>query len=210
MKNNLIKLCTLVLLSASILSCKKDYDPGLGPVEDSKAEIPVTVTNAQFFERYPVVTTSVAGGGNITITLAIPADKGIIKQITKVATSTPTSLNFGNLNSTNASTALNSSVPMGTTTRVVQPIMGNGTNTITFTTKLDDYLAYRIRVGVSAGVAGPQVGPPAMPGGPPTGPVTMPTPSTTATPTDIGYYFRLELADGSTITPMPVRVRILP
>ena len=199
MKNNLLKICTLVLISASVFSCEKDYGPNLGPIEDSVTDIPVTVTNAAFFERYPGVTTSVAGGGNITITMSIPDDKGRIKQIIKVATGTPTSLNFGNLNSTVPATSYNAA-----------PIMGSGTNTITFTTTLAEYLTYRRRVGASAGVAGPQVGPPTTPGGPPTGPVTSPVPSTTNVPTDIGYYFRLELEDGKTIVPMPVRVRVLP
>ncbi|WP_375434600.1 hypothetical protein [uncultured Hymenobacter sp.] len=190
MKKRLIKLCTLVLLSASIFSCEKDYGVNLGPVEDSQADIPVTVTNATYFERFPVVTTSVATGGNITIEFTIPAEKGRIKQITKVATSSATALNFGNLNSTAASTALNTA-----------PIVGNGSNTITYTTTLADYLRYRVRVGTSAGPIGPAAGTPPAP--------TIPVPSTTAVPTDIGYYFLIELEDGTTIIPMPVRVRVI-
>ncbi|WP_426059598.1 hypothetical protein [Hymenobacter sp. B1770] len=212
MKNNLIKLCTLVLLSASVISCKKDYGVNLGPVEDSQAEIPVTVTNADAFERYPVVNTSIAAGGNITITLAIPADRGRIKQINRVATSSTTQ----SINLTNINAAINpgpASAPVsvfaynatGTgTNRVVTTIPGNGSNTITFTTTLARYLTHRIAAGATAGPAGPQAGTP------PAGPVTMPVPSTTAAPTDIAFYFQLELEDGRTIIPMPVRVRVLP
>jgi hypothetical protein len=212
MKHNIIKICTLVLLSASVFSCKKDYGVNLGPLEDSKAEIPVTVTNASAFERYPVVNTSVASGGNITITLAIPADKGKIKQINRVATSsTVQSLSLTNINA-----AINpgpASAPIsvfaynatGTgVNRVATPIPGNGSNQITFTTNLATYLTYRIAAGATAGPAGPQAGTP------PSGPVTLPVPSTTATPTDIAFYFQIELEDGRTIIPMPVRVRVLP
>lgn len=188
MKKHFIQFFALAFLVAGISSCEKDYGDNLGPVEDSIASTPVTVTNATFFERYPGVTTSVAAGGNIVIELSIPADKGRIKQITKVATSTATSINLGNLNSTAASTALNTA-----------PIMGNGSNTITYTTTLAAYLPYRIRVGTTAGPIGGTTAAPAIP-----------VPSTTAVPTDIGYYFRLELEDGTTIVPMPVRVRVLP
>ncbi|HEX8657688.1 MAG TPA: hypothetical protein VF690_09155 [Hymenobacter sp.] len=207
MKNNLIKLCTLVLLSASVFSCKKDYGPGIGPVEDSKAEFPVTVTNAEFFERYPGVTTSVAGGGNITITLSIPDDRGKIKQINRVATSSTTqALSLTNINAAiNSSTSVFAYNATGTgANRVITPIPGNGSNQITFTTTLANYLTYRIAAGATAGPAGPQAGTP------PAGPVTLPVPSTTATPTDIAFYFQIELEDGMTIIPMPVRVRVLP
>lgn len=189
MKNQLIKLCTLVLLSASIFSCKKDYGNNLGPVEDSVADIPVTVTNANAFERFPVVYTSVAGGGTFSINLSIPADKGKIKQITKVATSsTVQSLSYTNINSTSASTSYRTAA-----------IPGNGSNTITFSSSLAEYLPYRIRVGATAGPIGGTTAAP-----------TIPQPSTTATPTDIAYYFKIDLEDGTTILPMPVRVRVQP
>lgn len=207
MKNNLIKLCTLVLLSASVFSCKKDYGVNLGPLEDSKAEIPVTVTNADAFERYPVVNTSVASGGNVTITLAIPSDQGRIKQINRVATSsTVQSLSLTNINAAiNSPTSVFAYNATGTgANRVITPIPGNGSNQITFTTNLANYLTYRIAAGTTAGPAGPQAGTP------PAGPVTLPVPSTTATPTDIAFYFQIELEDGRTIVPMPVRVRVLP
>ena len=191
MKRYFIQFCTLAVLSAGLFSCKKDFGDNLGPLEDSVTDIPVTVTNAEFFERYPGVTTSVAAGGNINIQLAIPADKGKIKQITKVATGTATSLNFTNLNSTSASTSYNTA-----------PIPGNGSNTITFTTTLNNYLPYRVRVGTTAGPIGPKAGTPAVD--------TIPVPSTTAVPTDIGFYFRIELEDGTILIPRPVRVRVIP
>ncbi|NVO85084.1 hypothetical protein [Hymenobacter terrestris] len=192
MKKYLVKLCALAVLSTGLLACEKDFGPNdLGPLEDSIANTPVTVTNAEFFERYPGVTTSIAAGGNINIQLAVPAGN-VIKQITKVATSTATSINLGNLNSTTAASAYNTA-----------PIPGNGTNTITFTTNLQrDYLPYRIRVGTSAGPAGPAAGTPPR--------LTAPVPSTTAVPTDIGFYFRIELEDGTILIPRPVRVRVIP
>ncbi|MBJ6110092.1 hypothetical protein JAO73_13800 [Hymenobacter sp. BT523] len=192
MKTHIIKICTLALLSASTFSCKKDYGNNLGPLQDSVTDNPVTVTNANAFERFPVVYTSVAAGGTFTINFAIPADKGKIKQITKVATSsTVQSLSYTNLNSTAASTSYRTA-----------PIPGNGTNTISFTSNLNEYLAYRIRVGTTAGPIGPNAGTPPAP--------TIPVPSTTATPTDIAFYFNIMLEDGSTIVPLPVRVRVQP
>lgn len=182
------------------MSCEKDYGVNLGPVEDSVADIPVTVTNATFFERYPVITTSIAAGGTFTINMEIPADKGKIREITKVATGPAVVANFSNLNNTAVGTALNTS-GAGTTSSpfVLTPLPGNGTNQISYTSKLTDYLAYRIRNGAAFGPIG----------GTATAP-TIPVPSTTAVPTDIQYYFRLTLEDGRTIVPMPVRIRVIP
>ena len=212
MKNQFFKLATLALLSVGVFSCKKDYGVGLGPLQDSQAEIPVTVTNATFFERYPVVTTSVAGGGRFTINFEIPAGKGVIREITRVVTGPSALANFGILNLTSAGTALNTTGD-GTAASpfVLAPIRGNGTNQISFsgvigttsTQGVYSYLPYRIRNGSTAGPAGPQAGTP------PAGPVTAPVPSTTAVPTDIQLYFRFTLEDGSTIVPMPVRVRVV-
>lgn len=224
MKKQIIKTCTLLVLAASTFSCKKDYGGNLGPVQDSVAEIPVTVVNADAFERYPVVNASVANGGNFTITLEIPSDKGKIREITKVVTSSAAVANFTVLNnaattSTNVGQALNTS-GAGTTASpfVLTPVAGNGSNQIVFrgnigtstTPGVYSYLPYRIRNGATFGPAGPQVGPPTTPGGPATGPVTAPVPSTTSTPTDIQFYFLLTLEDGRTIIPMPVRVRVQP
>lgn len=195
MKNNFVKIGALLLLSLGSFSCEKDYgDMHLGPLEDSIAPIPVTVTNADAFERFPVIHTSLANGGTFSITFQTPADKGNIREISKVATGPfSATINLANLNSANALTALNST---GTgTNRVVTPIPGNGSNTITFTSNLATYQQYR-----SAQAAGVQAN---------FGPATL-TPSTTAVPTDIQYYFRLTLEDGTTLIPLPVRVRVLP
>jgi hypothetical protein len=195
MKNIFIKIGALLLLSLGSFSCEKDYgDMHLGPTDDPVAPIPVTVTNADAFERFPVVNVSVAGGGTFSITFEIPAGKGTIKEISKVATGPfSTTINLANLNSTNALTALNST---GTgASRAVTPIAGNGSNTITFTSDLATYQRYR-----SAQAAAVQGN---------FGPATL-TPSTTATPTEIQYYFRLTLEDGTSLVPLPVRVRVIP
>lgn len=212
MKNQLIKLATLALLSAGMFSCKKDYGVGLGPLQDPQAEIPVTVTNATFFERYPVVTASVAAGGQFTINFEIPSGKGTIREITRVVTGPSAVANFGNLNLSSAGTALNTTGE-GTAASpfALAPIRGNGTNQISFsgvigtstTSGVYSYLPYRIRNGSTFGPAGPQAGTP------PAGPVTAPVPSTTAVPTDIQFYFRLTLEDNSSIVTMPVRVRVV-
>jgi hypothetical protein len=200
MKNQFIKLCTLVLFSISVFSCEKDYGVNLGPVQDSVANIPVTVTNATYFERYPVVTTSVAAGGKFTINFEIPADKGKIKEITRVVTGPAAIANFTNLNLTTAVSALNAT---GTgASRAVTPIAGNGSNQISFSSDLSTYLPYRVANGANFGPIGANAGTPAAP--------TAPAPSTTATPTEIQYYFRFTLEDGTTVVPMPVRVRVIP
>ncbi|RZK29836.1 MAG: hypothetical protein EOO61_20110, partial [Hymenobacter sp.] len=96
MKNIAFKLFALLLLAASFSACKKDYGNQLAPLQDATAVIPITVTNQVYFERFPVLTSkvdtpAVARGslqstGTFSITLSIPADKGKIKEITKVAT----------------------------------------------------------------------------------------------------------------------------
>jgi hypothetical protein len=187
MKKNIFQLCALALLSFGAFSCEKDYGDNLGPVQDSVADIPVTVTNADAFERYPVVNTSVAGGGNITITMQIPAGSGNIREISKVATGPFATITLTNLNSTAPITALNAP--------------GNGSNTITFTTTLANYIAYRNSQGTPANFG---------PANTTTTPNSIPVPSTTATATDIQFYFRLTLEDGRTIVPLPVRVRVQP
>lgn len=209
MKNQLIKLFCLGLLSISALSCKKEYgEKDIAPLAPSYADVPVTVTNAAFTERFPVVTTSVAAGGRFTINFEIPADKGKIREITRVTTTSAGNANYTALNSSSPATAYNAT---GTgTTRVVTPIKGNGSNQISFSSDLATYLPYRIAVGTTAGPAGPQVGPPATPGGPATGPVTAPVPSTTSTPTDIQFYFLFTLEDSRTIISTPVKVRVTP
>jgi hypothetical protein len=208
MKNNLLAILALLMLSQGLFSCKKTFDDNtIGPVQDKLASIPVTVTNATFFERYPIVTTSVAAGGKFDITFEIPADKGTIKDISKVTTGT--SIGLPNVQTLAASNAVNTAGGAGV---AIVPVPGNNTNRITYSSSLAEYTTYRIRLGANAGPAGPQVGPPTAPGGPATGPVTAPVPAaaTSQTPTEITYYFMITLTDNTTIIPLPVRVRVIP
>src|SRR3954466_12738191 len=81
-------ILTLILLAgvAILSSCKKD---GFGPLTDTRPEVPVTVANVYEYRPQPTVLTSKATGGNIVITLQIPASTGrTIKEITKVAAAT--------------------------------------------------------------------------------------------------------------------------
>ena len=199
MKIQFIKLAVLLVLSQGAFSCKKEYDDkSLAPTEDRIPDIPVRVTNASFFELYPVVTTSLASGGAITINFEIPADKGRIKEITRVTTGT--TVGVPNLQTQSAATAINASG----TPRAVQAIPGNGTNTITYSSDLNVYLLYRRAIGANAGPAGP------VPAAPAPQVVSLPVPSVTATPTEITYNSLITLEDNTTIIPLPVRVRVIP
>jgi len=120
-------ILTLILLAgvAILSSCKKD---GFGPLTDTRPEVPVTVANVYEYRPQPTVLTSKATGGNIVITLQIPATTGrTIKEITKVAAAT------------NYSAVQGSTVgPSGLYTNT--PIPGNGTS-VTFSTTIDEYRA---------------------------------------------------------------------
>lgn len=187
----------LLVLSTGLLSCKKSYD-GLGPLQDSPADIPVTVVNADYFERFPIVRASLSNGtapnrGPFSITFEIPADKGTIAEISKVAVGT-TGLNdvqFG------ANTTLYNYD--ATAARVVA-IPGNNTNRITFTSSLDEYTRVRTRRGNPTSIIAATV---AM--------TTGPNPAVDErNPTQLRFFFLLKLADGSEIVPMETRVRVLP
>lgn len=199
MKNTLIRFFTLAVLSVSAFSCKKDYGDKLGPLEDSVADVPVTVKNAAFIERIPIVTTSVASGGVVTITLQIPADKGKIKEITRVATGTT----LANLQAAPAY-----SLNYSTTAANVVPIAGTGTNEITFSSTLAAYSAYRTRIatvpGYSAGLNSA--------GAAPTVTMTTGTPPVVdeRNPNFIRYWFLIKLEDGREIITTEIRARILP
>jgi hypothetical protein len=198
MKKNIVRFIVLSLLSASVFSCEKDYGDKLGPLEDSVATIPVTVSNAAYVERVPIITTSVAAGGRFDITFQIPADKGKIREISRVATGTT----LANLNSSPAFW-----LNYNATTQTAAPILGNGTNEVTFSSSLSTYSAYRTRiatvVGYSAGLnsagAAPTV---TMIGTPPV--VDDRNPNT------LRYWFLITLEDGTEIVTTEVRVRILP
>lgn len=192
MKRYIIRLFTLTCLAGAVFSCKKDYD-GLGPLEDSIAAIPVTVPNQDFFEFVPIKTTSLAAGGNISIQLRIPQDKGKIKEITRVTTGTNGRLNL----QTGASTTAFNYVVATTS---IKPIAGNGTNEITFTSTVKEYTDYRTRVG--AATAGPAA----------VVAMTTDTPPQVnqRNPTQLQFFFLITLEDGTQIIPSEVRVRILP
>ena len=195
MKKYFVRLAVLALLPLGVFSCKKEYD-GLGPLQDSVTDIPITVPNQEFFERFPIVTASVSradpdpsgGSGPFTIVLQIPADKGKIKEITKVATGIA---GLNNLQSTDSQLAFNYDVAAG---RLV-PISGNGSNQITFTSNLTRYTAYRTRVGVTAaGLAA----------------VVSPNSSfTPQNPNQLPYYFLLTLEDGRQLVSTAIRVRVV-
>jgi hypothetical protein len=226
MKKNIIKIGALLLLSVASFSCKKEYDDKtLGPTEDSLADIPVTVANAEFFERYAIVTAkgaftsatppvatnpTAAQPGNFSIVFTIPADKGKIKEITRVVTGAA-GLNY-----------LQNSVPsLASTTTPSRPISpselsinfngnaanpgtvsipGNGSNTITYNSSLLEYNNYRNRVGplLDVGATGLNL----------LGAAPLVAASATA-PTQIRYFFLLTLEDGKQIIPTEVRVRVV-
>jgi hypothetical protein len=122
MKRTIITLLSAIFLFAS---CKKETEGWLTPTHPA---IPVTVSNSAFtYNGVPSVTTSVSGGGAITIKLEIPANSGrTIKEITKVALGTNTQ-NYAVVQNNTA--AYNAA-----------PVAGSGTS-VTFTTSLAEYTA---------------------------------------------------------------------
>ena len=199
MKKNIIRFVALLILSAVTFSCEKDYGDKLGPLDDALAEIPVTVKNAQYHERVPVITTSVAAGGQFDIVLQIPAGRGTIREISRVATgNTLANLNTGGAFLLNYNTA----------TRTPSPIAGNGSNEITFSTSLSAYSAYRTRLTTVAGYnAGLNTAGDAAT-------VRMTTGANPVVnerdPTTLRYWFLVTLESGQEIITTEVRVRILP
>lgn len=194
MKKHFTRMLTLGLLALGGFSCKKNYDDNsLSPLQDSVADIPITVPNQEFFERFPIVTASVsnrpAAGviGPFTIILQIAADKGKIKEITKITTGT---LGLANLPGADA-LAFN----YDPAAKRVAPIPGNGSNQITFASSLDRYTAYRSRVG--SGAAGLEA-------------VVAPNSSfTPQNPNQLPFYFLLTLEDGRQLVSTAVRVRVV-
>jgi hypothetical protein len=78
---------TAFIMGAIIIDgcSKQDIDP----LMDNRPAVPVSITNATEFRPDPTVTTSLAGGGKISITLSIPASSGrTIKEITRIAAAT--------------------------------------------------------------------------------------------------------------------------
>ena len=193
MKKQFARFLALSLLSLGAFSCKKAYDDkSLSPLQDSVTDIPITVPNQEFFERFPIVTASVgkvAGNtvGPFTIVLEIPADKGKIKEITRITTGT------AGLN--NLQGADDRAFNYDPATKLVAPVAGNGSNQITFSSSLDRYTAYRTRVGAGA------AGQPAV--------VAPNATFTPQNPNQLPYYFLLTLEDGRQLVSTAVRVRVV-
>jgi len=121
----------LALLTA-LPGCTKQS--GFGPKSDSRPAVPVIVQNATDYRPDPTVNTSLSGGGNIQIVLAIPSTSGrTIKEITKVATA----ITYTQIQSTGST---------GFYTKT--PIPGSG-NTVTFNTSLTEYFMKNPPTGVN-------------------------------------------------------------
>jgi hypothetical protein len=189
MKRYILNIFCLAVIAVSSFSCKKEYDDNsLAPLDQAYAPIPVTVTNADFFERFYVVVAkqpTATDNGNFSINFSIPADKGKIKEITKVATGgsglTQVQTGRATLLYNYDATASNS----------YSVIPGNGTNTITFTSNLAAYNTYQTRVGTTVA------------------PTSATVSANQQSPNQINFYFLITLEDGTTIIPPLVRVRIV-
>lgn len=199
MKNIRTQLIALLLITAGFAGCKRDYGVELAPLSDAQANIPITVTNYDFFERFPVVQSKVdaSANGTFTINLSIPADKGKIKEITKIDTG-------------------NSGVEYLQDTRypsyLTTPIAGNGSNTITFTSDLNAMRSYVTRLNAAFSslpstatktaafvFTGTSVG----------GAGTL-TPNTNLqTPNQLRFFFLLTLEDGTQLISTEVDVRLV-
>jgi hypothetical protein len=201
MKKTAIQFLFLLVLAASFSGCKKDYGNKLGPLQDSPAAIPVTVTNQVYFERFPVVTCTVGTGtnanGTFTINFSIPADKGKIKEITKVAT--------GN---SGVEYLQSNSYPNYLTTAVT----GNGTNTITFTSDLNAVRNYVTRLTTAFATlpaSATKTAAFAFTGTSMGGAGTL-TPNTDPrTPNQLRFFFLITLEDGTQIITTEVDVRLI-
>jgi hypothetical protein len=122
---NLGWLCLLLLTGAA---CKKDDAIGL---RDAQAiDNAITVTNSKYFERIPIVETTISSGGKITITMILPdGSPRTFKEITRVAAST-----------TNSS--INVSAVQRTTGLYQTAIAATG-KSYSYNTTIADYLAFR-------------------------------------------------------------------
>ena len=198
MKNIAFKFFALVLLAGSFAACKKDYGNKLGPLKDSLAAIPVTVTNQEYFERFPVVTTKVdstkgptVSTGTFSIVLSIPADKGNIKEITKIAMGNSGVAYLQDPTAPNYSAA---------------PIAGSGSNSITFNSDLTTVRAYTKALAASTvkGTAYTFTGQTKR-----LSQTLTPNPNP-QTPNQLRFFFLLTLEDGTTqLISTEVDVRLL-
>ncbi|MVN76546.1 hypothetical protein GO988_09450 [Hymenobacter sp. HMF4947] len=201
MKKTTIQFFLLLLLAASFSGCKKDYGNKLGPLQDSTATIPVTVTNQVYFERFPVVTTTVGAGANangtFSIAFSIPADKGKIKEITKVATGNSGVEYLQDARYPNYLTAT---------------IAGNGTNTITFNSDLNAVRSYATRLNAAFATLPASATKTAAFAftGTSTGGAGTLTPNTNPqTPNQLRFFFLFTLEDGTQLISTEVDVRLL-
>jgi hypothetical protein len=202
MKKTVIQYLFLLVLAASFAGCKKDYGNKLGPLQDSVAAIPVTVTNQVYFERFPVVTTTVTGtgttsSGTFTINFSIPADKGKIKEITKVATGNSGVEYLQDARYPNYLTA---------------PIMGNGTNTITFTSDLSAVRSYVTRLNAAFATlpsSATKTAAFAFTGTSTGGAGTLTPNADPRTPNQLRFFFLITLEDGTQLITTEVDVRLI-
>ena len=133
MNKNTIVICLTAMLIFS--GCKKD---DFNFLSTSYPDVPVTVTNLfGMYNGVPTVSTSLSGGGAITITLSIPAGTGrTLKEIPRVAVaSTP-----NNYKVVEVSTGLYNTAPLAAT----------GTS-FTFTTSLAEFTT---KTGISVTTGG--------------------------------------------------------
>ena len=122
---NKIKTIIFLLTILSFTGCKKDE---FNFLSISHPETPVSVTNLfGIYNGVPTVSTSMAGGGAITITLSIPAELGrTIKEVSRIGISnTPNNYKVVQTDQGLYNTA---------------PIAATGTS-VTFTTSLTEYTA---------------------------------------------------------------------
>jgi hypothetical protein len=207
MKKAAIRFLALAMLVAGFAACKKDYGNQLAPLQDSLAPIPVTVTNQVYFERFPVVTCKVDTGtvaqgsrtssGTFSIAFSIPADKGKIKEITKVA------MGGGGTEYLQDSHYPNY-LPVA--------VAGNGSNTITFTSSLSAVRDYNSRLTTAfAGLSGSYTKTPAYSfSGLNAGIQGTLTPNRDPqAPNQLRFFFLLTLEDGQQLIPTEIDVRLL-
>ncbi|UFH54922.1 hypothetical protein [Spirosoma sp. KNUC1025] len=159
-----------LLVLFSTISCKKD---DIVSIRDAQAtNNAITVTNYKYFERIPIVETSISAGGKVDITMALPADSPrSFKEITRVAAST-----------INAS--INASSVQRTTGLYQTAIAASG-KSITYSTTLADYMAFKKLTAMPSTTTG--------------GIVTY---------TDMQFFFLITLDDNSTVIPYEIRARI--
>ncbi|GAB3928852.1 hypothetical protein [Larkinella terrae] len=134
MKKIAFQFLLLTVFALAGVSCKDDgvYSD---LVRDNRPAVPVTYTGATTYGFDPYYEVSTAAGGNIKISISIPASSGrTIKEITRVAAGA-TSINVATLNTVS-------------TNYIAAPIAGSGT-TVDFTTTLKDFAAKRPAVAIT-------------------------------------------------------------